>query len=196
MKLLKHLTVLTILLFPGFNACHSQSSSSVFLYDCKKSFSIKMIPGTPNIKMSATNCQDYLFKLDIVKQALDIFVNEYSEEFQISKSKTWSLLRDLKIEFSAIPKTVGAAHDISGKLIVGKVPVSGLAMNKDLIWVEVRTSQLWSSALINEIIHAIIWRKNIVHGDPDHEGSNFSGWTKRHTKLIERVNKILLDTEI
>ena len=91
---------------------------------------------------------------------------------------------------------MNAAYDINGELLTGEVPVSGLAMNKDLIWVEIRTSQIWSSSLIHEIVHVIIWRKNIVHGDPDHEGPDFSGWTKEHTKLIKRVNKILLNAEI
>tara|TARA_B100001094_G_scaffold51531_1_gene47020 strand:+ start:1997 stop:2587 length:591 start_codon:yes stop_codon:yes gene_type:complete len=196
MKLSKYLVVLLILLHPSSNACHRYSQSNVVVHDCKEKIEDGLIQGTPNIRMSASNCQDYLFKCDVVKQALDVFVNEYSEEFRIEKSKVWFLLKDLKIEFSAIPKTVNAAYDINGELLTGEVPVSGLAMNKDLIWVEIRTSQIWSSSLIHEIVHVIIWRKNIVHGDPDHEGPDFSGWTKEHTKLIKRVNKILLNAEI
>ena len=35
-----------------------------------------------------------------------------------------------------------------------------------------------------------------VHGDPDHEGLEFSGWTPEHTKMIKRVNDKLLDESV
>jgi len=114
----------------------------------------------------------------------------------MSELSVWGFLRDLKIEVSAIPRTVHAAYDLNGKFLNGKIPVSGLALRKDWIWVEIKTSQIWSSSLVHELVHIIIWRQNNVHGDPDHEGKEFSGWTKKHTQLIEKINKILLDAEI
>jgi hypothetical protein len=128
--------------------------------------------------------------------ALDIFIKYYSKTFELSRAEIWNLLSDLRIEVSAIPRTVHAAYSVDGKLLRGKVPVSGLALTKDWIWVEIKTKQIWSSSLIHELVHIIIWRQNNVHGDPDHEGKAFSGWTQQHTKIIKDINNMLLDAEI
>ena len=76
------------------------------------------------------------------------------------------------------------------------VPVNGLALDKDNIWVEIKTSKIYHSALIHELVHIMIWRDNIIHGDPDHEGEKFSGWTEAHTRVIKTVNNKLLDLDI
>jgi len=127
---------------------------------------------------------------------LDIFVENYSHTFNMPEPAVRRLLSNLKIEVSAIPRTVHAAYDVGGKLLKGDIPVSGLALRKDWIWVEIKTSQIWSSSLIHELVHVVIWRLNKVHGDPDHEGNQFSGWTKKHTAFINKLNKILLDLEL
>jgi len=193
---MKYLVVTLIILLPGPNACYHQNTSrAVIKVDCTKSTILKNIPGSPNITTVTSHCKDYQFDPDSLKMALDIFVQEYADQFVTSKIAVREMLKNLKIEVSAIPRTVHAAYGINGKYLKGNIPVAGLALSKNHIWVEVKTSQIWSSALVHELIHIIIWRKNIVHGDPDHEGKEFSGWTKEHTKLIERINKILLDTE-
>ena len=74
-------------------------------------------------------------------------------------------------------------------------PYTALTLYDDP-FLHLKTSQIWSSALIHELVHIIIWKQNNVHGDPDHEGKEFSGWTKKHTQLIKKVNLILLDAEI
>tara|TARA_Y100001970_G_scaffold251455_1_gene324290 strand:- start:16664 stop:17239 length:576 start_codon:yes stop_codon:yes gene_type:complete len=190
--------IVSIILLPNMNACYHQNvTSAIVEVDCTKISHVpKAIPGTPNISISSSHCKDYQFNLRSIKLALDIFVQEYSSSFDITEDEAWLLLSGLHIEVSAIPRTVKAAYTVDGKLLEGDVPVSGLALNKNLIWVEIKTSQIWSSALVHELIHTIIWRKNIVHADPDHEGKEFSGWTKKHTELIKRINKILLDAEI
>ena len=127
--------------------------------------------------------------------AISLFVENYAEEFNMTNQKVWSLLTSLNIELSAIPRTVSGAYSINGKYI-SSVPVSGLAISKDYIWVEIRTSQIWSSSLAHELIHIIIWRTNQVHGDPDHEGPLFSGWSKEHTIFLKRFNRELLELEI
>ena len=196
MRFLKFLIIASILLFPGIKGCYYPNHSSVIKLDCTKLSSVNKIPDTPGIIIISSSCSDYQFDKSATKSALDVFVENYSDEFEISELTVWGFLRDLKIEVSAIPRTVHAAYDLNGKFLNGKIPVSGLALRKDWIWVEIKTSQIWSSALIHELVHIVIWRQNNVHGDPDHEGKEFSGWTKKHTQLIKKINKILLDAEI
>lgn len=185
-----------IILLPASNGCITHTNKSVVEVDCTKARIDKKIPGTPGITTRTSFCNDYMFDSNALRLAIQIFVKEYSEEFEISEEEIWILLSGLLIEVSAIPRTVHAAYDVNGKLLRGEVPVNGLALSKDYIWVEVKTSQIWSSALIHELIHIIIWRSNNVHGDPDHEGPEFSGWSKRHTMFIERMKNILLSAEI
>lgn len=196
MRLLKFSMIIVIILFPSSNACYYQPYSSVVEFDCMRSSLIEEVPGTPGIVTLTSNCKDYRFDVRSIKTALDIFSREYALQFNVSESAAMALLSGLRIELSAIPRTVPAAYSVEGIFLQGEVAVSGLALDRDNIWVEVRTSKISSSSLIHELVHTIIWRKNIVHADPDHEGKEFSGWTKEHTKLIKRVNKILLDADI
>ena len=152
------------------------------------------IPGSITVK---SYCGDYSFSKDSLAKSLEIFVLEYSNTFIIDPAILWSYLHDLTIELSIIPRVVEAAYSEDGKLLQGEVPVSGLALGPKHIWVEIKTSQIWSSSLVHELVHAVVWNQNMgIHGDPDHEGDKFSGWTKKHSDLIKRVNNILLDAEI
>ena len=168
--------------------------SSVTQRSCSSPMIIK-IPNTPGIKMINPKCDGYIFEPQKMSVALNIFVKEYAKEFNVEESKVWSLISGLTIEVSLIPRTVPFAYSVEGKLLE-KPYVTGLCLTPDLIWVEIRTSQIWSSSLVHELVHAIIWRKNKVHGDPDHEGTEFSGWFDAHTSLIKRVEKMYLDLEL
>ncbi len=196
MQTFKHVIFLILLFIPGSTSCVSGArNSSVKEFNCLKMKQGKIVPGTPGIKMVASSCKDYIFKEEKLYQALAVFVEGYSEEFGVSIPKTWELLRDLKIEVGIIPKVVSAAFDINGKP-VKDVPVSGLALSKDWIWVEINTKNIWPTSLSHELIHAIIWRQQVAHGDPDHEGSQFSGWSEKHTKFIKKINRVMFDLDL
>ena len=186
-----------IILMTVIPSCISYSKKhSVEKYDCTKDQKAeKIIPATPGIIMHPERCNDYIFNKQKLSKAIHIFVEEYSSTFETSELLVWEMLRGLRIEVSAIPKTVSSAYDTSGKKIQNP-HVNGLALSKNHIWVEVRTSQIWTSSLVHELIHIIIWKLNDVHGDPDHEGSQFSGWTKKHTKLIKNINNRLFRLDI
>ena len=177
-------------------AFHSADLTSIISTTCNNPYikQTRIIPGTPGIRV-ITQCGDYTFTDAKLFMAISLFVENYAETFEIPQREVWNMLSSLKIELSAIPKTVSGAYDINGKL-VADVPVTGLALSKDYIWVEIRTSQIWSSSLAHELVHIIIWRANQVHGDPDHEGDQFSGWSPEHTQFIKRFNQDLLDLEI
>ena len=187
----------SVILLPATNGCISNTNNvSVVEVDCRKATLEYSIPNTPNITTKTSFCSDYMFKPNALGLAIKVFVKEYSNEFNIPEEKIWAMLSGLQIEVSAIPRTVHAAFDVDGKLLKGEVPVNGLALSKNHIWIEAKTSQIWSSALVHELIHIIIWRKNKVHGDPDHEGGQFSGWEKEHTIFIQKMKNILLDMEL
>ena len=186
----------TGLLIPS-NGCGVNSSSSIKKLECHSSNLLHQdIPGTPNIRIKASRCDDYTFKAKQVSTVLHLFVAEYSRAFNISELILWDYLSGLEIEVSAIPKIVSSAFDVKGNP-VKNVPVSGLAISPQKIWVEIKTGQIWTSSLAHELVHIIIWNKNAgIHADPDHEGDQFSGWSSAHTKFIKNFNQTLLDRGI
>ena len=177
-------------------ASQSPSLSSITKTTCEQKYlkQSRVLPGTPGIRV-ITACGDYTFTDEKLRTALMLFVQEYASDFGVQEKEVWASLTSLNIELSAIPRTVSGAYDINGNP-VKDVYVTGLALSKDYIWVEIKTSQIWSSSLAHELVHIIIWRANQVHGDPDHEGGEFSGWTQQHTRFIKSFNLHLLDLEI
>ena len=185
------------LLIPSSNGCHRPGGeSNIVKVECKSTKLVNLTELPSSIRV-LTYCNDYSFKEKKLSKAINIFVSEYSETFEIDPAIVWSHLNGLKIELSIIPKVVKAAYTVDGKFVEGIVPVSGLALSPKHIWVEIKTSQIWSSSLVHELVHAIIWNENSgIHGDPDHEGKEFSGWSKKHTKFIKNLNIQLLELGI
>ena len=189
--------LLTLLLPSGCLNKVDVNKNSISNFDCLKNNFVEKVQGLPKVELSTTRCIDYKFDQKNLAYAINLFVIEYSREFGVEENKIWSYFYGLEIESSIYPREVQAAYDSKGKLLEGNVPVSGLALSKDKIWVEIRTSHIYTSSLVHELIHVIIWNENLgIHGDPDHEGKNFSGWTKEHTKFIKKINLILQDLDI
>ena len=186
------------LLIPSSNGCvmSSYNKSSIIKVDCNNidSPSMRKLPSSIVVK---AECDDYTYKSEALSKVIEMFVSEYSETFDIDPAIIWSYFHGLKIEISIIPKVVKAAYSLEGKLLMGDVPVSGLALSPKHIWVEIKTKQIWPSSLVHELVHIIIWNQNLgIHADPDHEGEQFSGWTEQHTKFIKNLNLHLLDLGI
>ena len=169
---------------------------SISEFDCKQQPLEYRVPATPGITMRTTNCKDYIFEPDKLSKAINLFVERYADHFEMSEGEVWGHLKSLSIEVSVIPKVVVNVYDINGKFLKKETYVTGLATSKYSIWVEIKTSQIWSSSLAHELVHIVIWRINGVHGDPDHEGGKFSGWTKEHTRFIKLFNLELMDLDI
>jgi len=191
-------TILVLALFVPSSSCRSVADlSSVVEFDCKHPDArMKEIPGTPGILVAPTFCKDYVFSEDKLQKALHVFVSEYSNTFDESEEYVWLRLSGLRIETSILGRKVSAAFDSKGNLLKD-VHVTGLALSHDHIWVEILTKQINTSSFVHELVHVMIWKENYgIHGDPDHEGDKFSGWSKKHTMLIKRVNLILQDAGI
>ena len=185
-------------LVPWSNGCVSNNGNknNIIRVDCNNinAFNLSKLPVD---MVLLSKCDDYLYREEALVKAIEIFVQEYAETFEIDSAVIWSHLYGLKIELSIIPRVVKAAYSMDGKLLKGDVPVSGLALSPKHIWVEIKTSQIWSSSLIHELVHIIIWNQNSgIHADPDHEGEQYSGWTEQHTKFIKDLNIQLLDLGI
>ena len=49
---------------------------------------------------------------------------------------------------------------------------------------------------MHELVHIALWNSGNILGDPDHEGEEYSGWTREHTKMIKDLNTVLANINI
>jgi len=189
MRLIFILLTVVLMVIPS---CRSQLSGSVIASHCYSDPTSYYIDDNFNVNTVTTTCNDYTFDPKKLHDILDYFVIEYSNEFNISEHDVWNLLSGLTIETSVLPREEKNVYSVDRELLK-KTPVSGLALSKDWIWVELKTRFACHSSLIHELVHIIIWRTQKIHADPDHEGEEYSGWTRRHTIMIDKLNTRLCD---
>ena len=57
--------------------------------------------------------------------------------------------------------------------------------------------RIWKTSFVHELLHVAINAKNGgTHGDPDHEGSMWPGWSTRHTDFIHKMNMVLRKVDL
>jgi len=127
---------------------------------------------------------------------MDIFYKKWKLEFGDLDNKILKALNNLMIEWGDKPKPiVGGAFDVNGKPIEGRA--RGLTLLPTYIWVwENQYKRIAATALVHELVHAALWAQSGYHGDPDHEGGEFEGWTPKHTKFIREINVLLASLDI
>jgi len=114
------------------------------------------------------------------------WVNRFGDEDLIVKDA----LENLMIEWSKKKKTVKKGFSLDGKPRKN-VTVTGITKTKSYIWVwEGYYHKISESSLIHELVHVALRAKN-GHGDSDHEGSKYEGWTTDHSAMILEAKETL-----
>tara|TARA_Y100001973_G_scaffold106477_1_gene184639 strand:+ start:3746 stop:4351 length:606 start_codon:yes stop_codon:yes gene_type:complete len=128
--------------------------------------------------------------------AIDVFYKKWKREFGDPNDKVLKTLNGLMIEWGRKKKPIiGGAFDMNGDPIKGTA--RGLTLMPGYIWVwENQYKRIAATALVHELVHTALWAQNGYHGDPDHEGSEFEGWTPAHTKFIREINILLAGLDI
>ena len=119
--------------------------------------------------------------------ALDIFYEEWEREFGDPHERVRKAINNLMVEWKGAP-VPGGGYTINGtKVNIGRI--KGLTLTKGYIWVYVDIGQrICLTSFVHELIHVALWATNQRHGDPDHEGPLYYGWTLRHSNFIQKVN--------
>ena len=69
--------------------------------------------------------------------------------------------------------------------------------SKNMIWVwQGYRHKMSESALFHELTHLAIRAVHGEHGDPDHEGPKYRGWSRAHTKMIVESKQMLRAFEL
>lgn len=128
---------------------------------------------------------------DKTSLALTVFYIHWYNEYGDTADLVLENLNDMFIEWSIELMDFRRGYDIDGNFIEeGKA--SGLMHGKKHIQVYLgKDMKIYETSLVHELVHASIKALNHNHGDPDHEGNKYEGWTPKHTKLIKETNERL-----
>ncbi len=146
------------------------------------------IPGYKKSAILVDDCK--YFRREKIAISLQAF--ELSWDSRFGKSRDVSNnLNDIIIVFS-FEKRKSMGYTTTGELIYN-ANLLGATISKNSIWIHVNPSidRVCDTSLVHELVHASIWSINKAHGDPDHTGQNFLGWTENHNVFIQNLNKHL-----
>ena len=129
-------------------------------------------------------------KPEEVSKVIKIFYKHWVAEFGDEDLKVYKTLNTIMIEWREEPKR-GGGFSLTGKPLKGVI--DGVVVSPGYMWVwKGKKNKISSTVFIHELIHCAIWSDN-PHGDPDHEGFEFDGWTRRHTEFLYKINYLLED---
>ena len=145
------------------------------------------VPGYGDTVIVVEDCEQ--FPRQKVAIALQNFELAWQAYFGRERSVIVNL-SELVITFSSMER-MGIGHTASGDFVENG-RIDGYTSSKSSVWVYTPPGamRICESSLIHELVHASLWARN-GHGDPDHTGTRFSGWTYRHDAMIDAVNRHL-----
>jgi len=144
------------------------------------------IPGFKNAWQMVYDCEVYHSNKSSI--ALQVFYKHWSLKFGDTNGVLQSALDNIMIEWKNKP-TIGSGYSLQGfKIRFGRI--KGLTLSPGYIWACAESGQtVCETSLIHELTHVAIWvQDQTTHGDPDHEGPKYKGWTKQHSSLIDSIN--------
>ena len=99
------------------------------------------------------------------------------------------------ITWSTKKRTVKRSYNLHGELNEGR-EVTGITLTDSTIWVwEGYFHKISESSLMHELVHLALRAKN-GHGDRDHEGYKYKGWTNLHSEMILEAKETLRSFDI
>ncbi len=162
-----------------YEMCNPHSSSDLQMV---------FVPGFDKTVVITEDCE--YFRRERLSIALTVFETMWEETFGKNR-KIKRNFRELVVTFSFVEKT-NYGYSVDGNY-VESTDILGSAISKNSIWLYVDhdVDRICDTALVHELVHTNIWVLNGVHGDPDHTGNMYYGWSKYHNIFIDKVNKRL-----
>ncbi len=153
------------------------------------------IPQFENAWHIVHSCKKY--ESNDVSQAMLVFYTRWKAEFGDPNGEVWKELNSMLIEWSPEKKVISSAYTLDGKKLE-KPRIIGLCLTAGWIWVytskEPMHRTIGNTSFIHELVHASLWASPPHYKpDVDHEGVNYSGWTKKHSSFIVDTNFKLIN---
>jgi hypothetical protein len=152
------------------------------------------VPGFKSTWQVVHNCNQHPREKTSI--ALKIFHSEWIQQF----GDSWAVnkrMNELMITWSLKTKQ-GSGFHTDGRRATENSRIYGRVMSPTVIWLSARSMSepICESALVHELVHISIWALKGTDGDPDHQGTQYLGWTVDHTALIQNVNELLCELGI
>lgn len=157
-----------------------------------------MIPGFDNTWQIVENCDVYPREKTAI--ALRVFLGEWEAVLGNSEFARRSFDELIITWKNNEAEAIYSGYTIDG-FLVENVRVKGSTLNSNTIHIyqepygQNKHERVCESALAHELIHVVLW-KIYGHGDPDHLGSKYRGWTHSHSLIVQRTNKALCELGI
>ena len=147
-----------------------------------------VVPFFSNATQIVPNCQTY--PKHQTSLAMIVFYHHWVRSFGDNDLKIKNALENLMIEWSTKKKKLKTGYNLQGEKIEN-ANVIGLTQTKSYIWVwEGYGHKISESSLMHELVHVSLRAIN-GHGDRDHEGYQYNGWTEKHTQMINEAKEAL-----
>ena len=182
--------------------CCSGDGPSVFLSNDNKSIykssvcnphgsfpQMIVIPFFKHASQIVPNCHFYPKYKTVL--ALFVFYHNWVENFGDEGFIARKTLENVMIKWDINKKTSSKGYDIKGNRIKNH-KIIGRVESDTIIWVwKGYDNKISESALIHELVHLVLRAEHGGHGDPDHEGYKYRGWTPKHTWMITQAKQML-----
>ena len=161
------------------------------------------VPGYANAAQSNSTCDH--FDPNETSLAMFLFYIHYTEEFGDDNQIVAKWLHNLTIIWTDnVIEMSGTGYRVDGTRGKGNTAFGLTMSNGRLIKVFTRNrismsdeKKIWRTSFVHELLHVAINAKNNgQHGDPDHEGGKWPGWTTRHTDFINKMNMVLKKVDL
>jgi len=122
--------------------------------------------------------------------ALMVFYHHWLNNFGDDDLKVKAALEKVMITWGLEKRIIKKSYNLKGEAHTDSTVV-GITRSDSVIWVwrghEYKISE---SSLIHELVHVAL-RAKYGHGDSDHEGTKYNGWTSRHSEMILEAKETL-----
>ena len=172
--------------------------------DCKWGLNaFTPIPGYANAAQSNGTCDH--FDPNETSLAMFLFYIHYVEEFGDDNHLVAKWMHNLTVIWTdQMIEMSGTGYMVDGTRGKGNHAYGLTTSQGRLIKVFTRNrtsltdrKKIWKTSLVHELLHvAINAQHNGEHGDPDHEGGKWPGWTTRHTEFIHKMNMVLKKVDL
>tara|TARA_R100000808_G_C2144407_1_gene152198 strand:- start:667 stop:1278 length:612 start_codon:yes stop_codon:yes gene_type:complete len=203
--MIKKLVALFVVIFSA-TTC-SNHNSTIFLNnnykyiyrtklcDPEKPFpQMVIIPYFEKASQIIPNCKTY--PVHQTALALFIFYHQWLEYFGDRDMAVRGMLQRVMIEWGTKKRVSKAGYTMDGQPNESG-NILGIVESKNMIWVwQGYRHKMSESALFHELTHLAIRAVHGEHGDPDHEGPKYRGWSRAHTKMIVESKQMLRAFEL
>jgi len=153
------------------------------------------IPGFGEAYQVVKSCDDFNRRKTSI--ALKVFLDEWRKQFGDSHRARRAVDKIMIMwERSPTPE-YRSGYSMDG-IYFNRAKVRGIAVSKSVVSIfydNETTPRICQTALAHELVHSILWNR-WGHGDPDHLGKRYPGWTKKHNVVIQNTNEVLCNLGI